>query len=258
MTKREKVLVVVVFLLFLASTGASVYFVVQFLNERVAKSELEQKVQTLKNSLELWKVKVEDKEKRLSEMKGRLEEYKAKIEKLLDEIKDLKEEKNELIQDLEDLKSEFADVDSALNEKSMQIARLKKELMRTRYRLFSVEQYMRQYLKTAKSKGPSGPVSAKEETVSLGKIVVGKEPASPTGDNLLARVLRVNKQYGFAVLSFPRGVSLSAGARAKITTEEGQSFVTVFDTVRRNMVTMDVPEEVNLGIGEQVRVVFME
>ena len=68
----------------------------------------------------------------------------------------------------------------------------------------------------------------------------------------------MNKQYGFAVLAFPTGVSLSAGARAKITTEEGQSFVAVFDTVRRNMVTMDVPEEVNLGIGEQVRVVFME
>ncbi len=267
MTKREKFLLTVVFILFLGSTASAVYFIVQFLNARVEKVKVEQKLHQTKNELELKRVEIEEKEKKISDLKQKINEFKMKIQSLLQDISDLKKEKQDLIDALSEIKQEFSDMDKALESRDTQIAKLKQELMRTRARLFEVEQYMRFALKKAKTRSTvgsrKGEEKIKEQSVSLGEVVVDSsqevnETAEKRIRTVSARVLSVNKRYNFAIFALPRGTVVNAGSRVSVKTESGKGFSSVIDTVRNNLVTMDIPKELEMTIGETVQLSFVE
>ncbi len=262
MTKREKFLLVVVFILFLVSTISAVYFVVQFLNVRVKKVEVEQKLHQTKNELELKKVEIEEKEKKIADLKEKISDFKEKVQSLLQDISNLKKEKEDLIEALSEIKQEFSDMDKALGARDEQIARLKQELMRTRTRLFEVEQYMRSIVKQVKSRSNAKTAQenreGKEQSVSLGKIVVGPNQGdSNVVKTVSARVLSINKKYNFAIFALPRGTTISAGSRVSVKTKSGREFSSVIDTVRNNLVTMDVPKDLDMPIGEIVQLSFV-
>ncbi len=271
MTKREKFLFVVVFVLFIASTGSAVFFVVQYLNTKVEKVNVEQKLHRTKNELELKKLEIEEKEKKIGELKKKINELKEKVQRLLARIKELKEENEELVKDLSELKEDFADVDNALSEKDGQIARLKHELMRTRERLFRVErEFLRLHKKSlekTKVTSSQGGRGGQETAVSLGKIVVGTSDSTAGSSSTSgasrqvrwpARVLAINKKYNFAILGLPRGVLVKAGTRIRVIAGDGVEFDSVIDTVRKNLITLDVPKDLTLTIGDTVSVVLLE
>lgn len=262
MTKREKFLLVVVFILFLVSTISAVYFVVQFLNVRVKKVEVEQKLHQTKNELELKKVEIQEKEKKISDLKEKVNEFKEKVQSLLQDVSNLKKEKQDLLEALSEIKQEFSDMDEALGVRDKQIARLKQELMRTRARLFEVEQYMQSMVKQVKArsnaKTDQKSTESKEQSVSLGKIVVSlSQETSKVSKTVPARVLSINKKYNFAIFALPRGTSVNAGSRVSVKTESGREFSSVIDTVRNNLVTMDVPKDLDMPIGETVQLSFV-
>ncbi len=268
MTKRETFLFSLLTIFFIAAIGALVYFVVQYLNIKVENSKILQNIRQVKNTLELTKEEVKSRDRKIEELKDQISKFKNKVISLKKEITGLEKEKQELIEDMDALKEKFSDVDAALEEKSNQIWRLKKELMRTRGRLFAVEEYLQGLMKAKSSPvvtGRQGSPSAStgstssEEQVSLGKIVVasGQGTSDAAGAAVSARVLSINTKYGFAIFAMDKSVQPHVGWHVRVELSDGKSFVGVIDTVRRNMVTMDIPKNIDIAIGDRVQIVVL-
>ncbi len=257
MTKKEKILFSVVSILFLITTGVSIYFIIQFLNMKVAKVTVEENLRRAKNELELKKVEIEEKQKKIEDLKKKLMEAKDKMHSLLNEVSSLKEEKENLVEELKELKEDFSDIDNALEKRNMHIARLKQELMRTRARLFEVEQYMQAKLNEIKRNIQRKGKTETNQSVSLGKVIVNPSQGKDSSNQVIsARVLSVNRKYDFAIFALPRSLVVHAGTRVLVRTEGGKEFSSVIDTVRNNLVTMDIPKDLEIAIGDTVQISF--
>ncbi len=266
MTKRETFLFSLLTIFFIAAVGALVYFVVQYLDIKVENSKISQNMRQMRNTLELTKEEVKSRDKKIEELKDQVAKFKNKVVSLKKEIAGLEKEKEELIDDMDALKEKFSDVDAALDEKSNQIWRLKKELMRTRARLFSVEEYLQDVIRAGRSVAVAGmqgyPSNSStefgpEEQVSLGKIVVASGQGGAESGGISARVLSINTKYNFAIFAVDRSVRPHVGWHVRVDLSGGKSFVGVIDTVRRNMITMDIPRDVEIAVGDRVQIVVL-
>ncbi len=271
MSKRVKVLFFVMTLLLIGAIAAVVYFVDGYLKLKVAKFEVEQSFQQLKNTYALTKEELKSRDRKIEELKNQLNKYKRKVEQLREEIDSLRDDKEELSDELEKLKEQFADIDTTLEKKDAHIWRLKKELMRTRYRLFSIEQYIRNELKKQNKKAAKKiPVASTNKTnngekvITLGKIVVGennipvlssKKP-SIAGKGFSGSVLSLNRKYNFIIVALSQQIYPGSGWEVTVKTEDGKVFNSTVDTARRNMITMDIPKDLDLTIGDKVLVIF--
>ncbi len=256
MTKKERVLMGVVFVLFTGFVIATLVMVVKYLKLKVGKFEVEQQLQQARDMLELSRVELKNREKKISELREQITKFRDKVSQLQKQISTIEEEKRSLKETLDDTKTQMSELQILLDKKDRQIAKLNKKVKDMLSQLTNAKRKLK--VMEEKLEAQVGGFSSSPEEVSLGRVVVSSGDKGLIYDKpILGRVLSLNAKYNFAIIAVPRGMDPPVGQRVKVVLPSGDSFVSVVDTARKNMMSMDVPAGVNLSIGDAVEVWFL-
>jgi len=196
--KVPVILLIILTLVLLALAGTGFYL---YYEEHAKLVKLEERIGELSAKHKITEAKLMEAQGSLSAAEGKLRESSERIEDLTNQLNLEKESKEESVSTLNSLKSQLEE------EANLRLS-LEEKLKKAQDELAAMDAKFRE-LELQKNKleeAAKGP-EEKGEGVELGKIVVS--PGTPKAEEPLAvvkqaegKVLVVNKEYNFAVISF--------------------------------------------------------
>src|SRR3989338_2046206 len=203
-------LLVALLLLFLSLTSSAFYLLKK---EHAKTQDLQEKLEDLNTRQRISEAKLQESGKTISLLELRLQEAKSQIDILTSDLQQEKTTKNQALSEIEQLRQDLQQQKSLRSNLETKFNQAQDDVKKIQAQLAELES------KKSELEAKIKDLEAKEQNVELGEIVVNPEGESKaeTGEKtdsigqLQGKVLVVNKDYNFAVISLGKKDGIGIG-----------------------------------------------
>ncbi len=279
--RRGSIAVIILILLLSVAIGAAAlgFLGMQKEKQHSAKlesdiAELEIKKRSAEENARKLSEQIADLKKEIEEQKAKISDFSAKIDSLNDEISAERKAREEALLEADRSKEELAALRAAKSDLESKLKTDKEELTGLKDKLAKLEAEKEE----AKSKHPDQE-AAKPAEVQLEKIVVAKQESKPAAmpaagastaaaeqantdtaqSSLEGKVLVVNKEYNFIVISLGKKDNLSVGDAINVLRQDKKIAEARIEEVRDTMsvATPDIQDAIK-NIKEEDRAILVK